>query len=91
MKRTLIAAAVLAVASGSAFAHNVKNPFIYNVTGVTENVDMDGFVRLFGCVTVSSSVGAVVNNNQAVMASAVLAHSAARSSCPSLASAVAMK
>ncbi|HVW49440.1 MAG TPA: hypothetical protein VHC91_03420 [Trinickia sp.] len=72
MKRTLIAAAVLAVASGSAFAHNVKNPFIYNVTGVTENVDMDGFVRLFGCVTVSSSVGAVVKNNQVVMANVTL-------------------
>jgi len=76
MKHTLIAAAVLAVASGSAFAHNVKNPFIYNETGVTENVHMDGFVRLFGCVTVSSTVGAVVNNNQAVMANATLAPTA---------------
>ena len=72
MKRTLIAAAVLAAASGTAFAHNVKNPFIYNVTGVTENVGIDGFVRLFGCVTVSSTVGAVINNNQAVMSSATL-------------------
>jgi hypothetical protein len=65
MKRTLIAAAVLAAASGTAFAHNVKNPFIFNATAVAENVDIDGFVRLFGCVSVSSTVGAVVNNNQA--------------------------
>ena len=72
MKRTLIAAAVLAAASGTAFAHNVKNPFIYNVTGVTENVDIDGFVRLFGCVTVSSTVGAVVHNSQNVMSYATL-------------------
>jgi hypothetical protein len=72
MKRTLIAAAVLAAASGTAFAHNVKNPFIYNVTGVTENVDIDGFVRLFGCVTVSSTVGAVVHNSQTVMSYATL-------------------
>lgn len=72
MKRTLIAAAVLAAASGTASAHYVKNPFIFNVTGVTENVDIDGFVRLFGCVTVSSTVGAVVKNNQAVVANATL-------------------
>ena len=72
MKRTLIAAAVLAAASGTAFAHNVKNPFIYNVTGVTENVDIDGFVRLFGCVTVSSTVGAVVHNAQNVVSYATL-------------------
>ena len=74
MKRTLIAAAVLAAASGTAFAHGheFKDPFIFNATAVSENLGIDGFVRLFGCVTVSSSVGAVVNNNQAVWASATL-------------------
>lgn len=74
MKRTLIAAAVLAAASGTAFAHGqqAKNPFIFNATAVSENVGIDGFVRLFGCVTVSSTVGAVVNNRQAAWASATL-------------------
>ncbi|MGN6086840.1 hypothetical protein [Trinickia sp.] len=72
MKRTLIAAAVLAAASGAAFAHNVKDPYIFNGTSVHENVGIDGFVRLFGCVTVSSTVGAVVNNNQAAWSSATL-------------------
>jgi hypothetical protein len=72
MKRTLIAAAVLAAASGTASAHYIKDPFIFNATGVAENVDIDGFVRLFGCVTVSSTVGAVVKNNQAVWSSATL-------------------
>lgn len=74
MKRTLIAAAVLAVASGTAFAHgpNGKNPYLFNATSVSEHVDIDGFVRLFGCVTVSSSVGAVVNNTQAAISNARL-------------------
>ncbi|RDU97139.1 hypothetical protein [Trinickia dinghuensis] len=72
MKRTLIAAAVLAAASGTAFAHNVKDPYIFNATAVSQNVGIDGFVRLFGCVTVSSTVGAVVNNTQAIMANATL-------------------
>ena len=72
MKRTLIAAAVLAAASGTAFAHNVKNPFIFNATAVAQNVDIDGFVRLFGCVSVSSTVGAVVNNNQVAWSNAML-------------------
>lgn len=72
MKRTLIAAAVLAAASGTASAHYIKDPFIFNATSVHENVGIDGFVRLFGCVTVSSTVGAVVNNNQAVAANVML-------------------
>ena len=72
MKRTLIAAAVLAAASGTAFAHQVKNPYIFNATSVHENVGIDGFVRLFGCVTVSSTVGAVINNTQAVSSNATL-------------------
>ncbi|PMS19473.1 hypothetical protein C0Z18_14275 [Trinickia dabaoshanensis] len=72
MKRTLIAAAVLAAASGTAFAHHVKDPYIFNATSVSENVGIEGFVRLFGCVTVSSTVGAVVNNNQGVVANVTL-------------------
>ncbi|MGG1944331.1 hypothetical protein AB1286_05910 [Trinickia sp. NRRL B-1857] len=72
MKRTLIAAAVLAAASGTAFAHQVKDPYIFNATSVTQNVGIEGFVRLFGCVSVSSTVGAVVNNNQAVVANVTL-------------------
>ena len=72
MKRTIIAAAVLAAASGTAFAHQVKNPYIFNATSVHENVGIDGFVRLFGCVTVSSTVGAVINNTQAVSSNATL-------------------
>ncbi|WP_116136412.1 hypothetical protein [Trinickia diaoshuihuensis] len=72
MKRTLIAAAVLAAASGTAFAHQVKNPYIFNATIVGENVGIEGFVRLFGCVTVSSTVGAVVNNTQAAWSHATL-------------------
>jgi hypothetical protein len=72
MKRTLIAAAVLAAASGTAFAHTVKNPFIFNATAVAEGVGIEGFVRLFGCVSVSSTVGAVVNNTQSVTANATL-------------------
>lgn len=73
MKRTLIAAAVLAAASGTTFAQsNSKDPYIFNATSVTENLGINGFVRLFGCVTVSSTVGAVVNNSQAVRANATL-------------------
>jgi len=74
MKRTLIAAAVLAAASGTAFAHEheFKDPFIFNATAVSENVGIDGFVRLFGCVTVSSTVGAVVNNKQGAWSYATL-------------------
>ncbi len=72
MKHTLIAAAVLVAASGTAFAHNVKDPYIFNATSVAQNVGIDGFVRLFGCVTVSSTVGAVVNNTQMAMSNATL-------------------
>jgi hypothetical protein len=66
MKRTLIAAAVLAVASGSAFAHSLKDPFIYNATSVTEGVGIWGGVLLFGCLDVQNTTGAVVNNTQNV-------------------------
>ncbi|KAF1028524.1 MAG: hypothetical protein GAK40_00898 [Burkholderia plantarii] len=66
MKRTLIAAAMLASAAGSAFAHSTPNPYLYNVTGVTESVGIFGWVQLFGCVSVSSTAGAVINNNQMV-------------------------
>ncbi|WP_028226840.1 hypothetical protein [Paraburkholderia ferrariae] len=64
MKRTLIAAAVLAVSSGSVFAHGWKDPFIFNSTIVNEGVDVWGGVLLYGCVGVSSTTGAVVNNTQ---------------------------
>ncbi|WP_186259681.1 cell wall anchor protein [Burkholderia gladioli] len=64
MKRTVIAAAILAsAATGSAHA---ANAFLYNVTGVTESVGIFGFVGLYGAVGVSSTAGAVINNNQAV-------------------------
>ena len=66
MKRTLIAAAVLAVASGSAFANGPKDPFIFNSTVVTEGVGVWGGVLLFGCVDVQNTTGAVVNNTQNV-------------------------
>jgi hypothetical protein len=73
MKRTLIAVAVLAAASGSAFAHDhLKDPFIFNSTAVGEQVGEVGWVTLFGCVQVSSSAGAVVNNNQNVWVNAKL-------------------
>jgi hypothetical protein len=65
MKRTLIAAAVLAVSSGSVFAHSLKDPFIFNSTVVSEGVSVWGGVLLFGCVDVSNTTGAVVNNTQA--------------------------
>ncbi|AHI63482.1 hypothetical protein [Burkholderia thailandensis] len=70
MKRTLIAAAVLASATGSVFAAP-SNPYLYNVTGVIEHVEMFGAVGLFGCVSVSSTAGAVINNNQTVTLSRV--------------------
>ncbi|POS04533.1 cell wall anchor protein [Burkholderia gladioli] len=64
MKRTVIAAAILAsAATGSAHA---ANAFLYNLTGVTEAVGIFGFVGLYGAVGVSSTAGAVINNNQAV-------------------------
>ncbi|RDK01205.1 hypothetical protein [Paraburkholderia lacunae] len=72
MKRTLIAAAVLAAASSSVFAHSIKNPYIFNATLVGEEVGIEGFVTLFGCVQVSGTAGAVVNNTQNVMTNATL-------------------
>ncbi|WP_322046233.1 hypothetical protein [Paraburkholderia sp. J67] len=65
MKRTLIAAAVLA-ASGSALANGPVDPYIFNATIVGEQVGIVGWVSLFGCVGVSSTAGAVVNNTQTV-------------------------
>ncbi|WP_133647920.1 hypothetical protein [Paraburkholderia flava] len=76
MKRTIIAAAVLAVASGSAFSAPLKNPFIFNATLVGEAVGVEGWVTLFGCVGVSSTAGAVVNNNQNVSVHASLSPNA---------------
>src|SRR5579863_9823662 len=73
MKRTLIAIAVLAAASSSAFAHDRdKDSFLFNYTAVGEKVGVQGWVTLFGCVRVSSSAGAVVQNNQNVWANADL-------------------
>ncbi|OMG70220.1 cell wall anchor protein [Burkholderia ubonensis] len=66
MKRTLIAAAVLLTAAGSVYAAPPK-VFLFNTTGVTETVGIRGWVRIFGCVTVTSTAGAVINNNQTVM------------------------
>ncbi|SEA22884.1 hypothetical protein [Paraburkholderia sartisoli] len=63
MKRTIIAAAVFAAATGSAFA-SPQNPYLFNATMVGEQVGIQGWVTLFGCVDVSSTAGAVVNNNQ---------------------------
>lgn len=76
MKRTLIAAAVLAAASSSVFASPLKNPFIFNATMVGEAVGIEGFVTLFGCVGVSSTAGAVVNNTQTAYANASLSPNA---------------
>ncbi|MGF6777968.1 cell wall anchor protein [Paraburkholderia sp. GAS334] len=63
MKRTIIAAAVFAAATGSAFA-SPSNPYLFNATLIGEQVGIEGWVTLFGCVHVSSTAGAVVNNNQ---------------------------
>ncbi|AOK52202.1 cell wall anchor protein [Burkholderia stagnalis] len=65
MKRTLIAAAVLVTAAGSVYAAPPK-AYLFNTTGVTETVGIRGWVRLFGCVTVTSTAGAVINNTQSV-------------------------
>lgn len=70
MKRTLIAAAVLAVASGSAFAH-VKDPYLFNATIVGEQVGIVGWVTLYGCVDIGSTAGAVVNNTQNVYSAGI--------------------
>jgi hypothetical protein len=71
MKRTLIAAAVFVAASGSAFAAQPK-PYLFNATLVGEAVGVEGLVGLYGCVHVSSTAGAVINNNQSVMVNATL-------------------
>ena len=68
MKRTLIATAVLAAASTSVFASGIKDPYIFNATLVGEEVGVQGWVTLFGCVDVKSTAGAVVNNTQNVWA-----------------------
>ncbi|RQR58648.1 cell wall anchor protein [Burkholderia sp. Bp9125] len=65
MKRTLIAAAVLVTAAGSVYAAPPK-AYLFNTTGVTDTVGIRGWVRLFGCVTVTSTAGAVINNTQSV-------------------------
>ncbi|HWX12209.1 MAG TPA: hypothetical protein VNZ04_09470 [Trinickia sp.] len=64
MKRALIAAALLAVASGSALAHSDKDAYLFNATVVGEQVGVEGLVLLFGCSFVSGTAGAVVNNSQ---------------------------
>jgi len=71
MKRTIIAAAVFAVATSSAFA-SPKDPYIFNATLVGEQVGIAGWVTLFGCVQVSSTAGAVVDNNQNIHVNASL-------------------
>jgi hypothetical protein len=38
--------------------------YLFNATSVGERVGIEGFVLLFGCVSVSSTAGAVINNNQ---------------------------
>lgn len=71
MKRTLIAAAILATATGSAFAAPSSSG-LFNVTAVGEQVGLEGWVQLFGTVKVSSSAGAVINNDQSVNATVTL-------------------
>ncbi|MEX3630563.1 MAG: cell wall anchor protein [Burkholderia sp.] len=64
MKRTVIAAAILAFTAGSAYATEAH---LYDLTAVTEAVGVFGVVGLYGAVHVTSSAGAVINNNQAVV------------------------
>ena len=71
MKRTLIAAAVLVAASGSAFAAPQK-AYLFNATLIGEAVGVEGLVGLYGCVHVSSTAGAVINNSQTVNVNATL-------------------
>ncbi|WP_144137819.1 hypothetical protein [Paraburkholderia sp. BCC1884] len=71
MKRTLIAAAVLVAASSSAFAAPQK-AYLFNATLIGEEVGVEGLVGLYGCVHVSSTAGAVVNNSQSVNVNATL-------------------
>jgi hypothetical protein len=70
MKRTLIAAAVFVAASSSAFA--AKPVYLFNATLVGEAIGVEGLVGLYGCVHVSSTAGAVINNNQSVNVQAAL-------------------
>ena len=72
MKRTLIAAAVFVAASSSAFATPPKAVYLFNTTLVGEAVGVEGLVGLYGCVHVSSTAGAVINNNQMVNVQASL-------------------
>ncbi|MFM0337904.1 autotransporter outer membrane beta-barrel domain-containing protein [Paraburkholderia fungorum] len=71
MKRTLIAAAVLVAASSSVFAAPQK-AYLFNATLVGDAVGVEGMVGLYGCVHVSSTAGAVVNNSQMVNLNASL-------------------
>lgn len=71
MKRTLIAAAILASAASSVYASPPK-AYLFNTTGVTDTVAIHGWVRLFGSVTVTSTAGAVINNNQSVSVAGVV-------------------
>ncbi|MFL9960366.1 hypothetical protein PQR02_04340 [Paraburkholderia sediminicola] len=71
MKRTLIAAAVLVAASGSALAAP-QNAYLFNSMLVGDAIGVEGMVGLYGCVHVSSTAGAVVNNNQSVSVNASL-------------------
>ncbi|KAA1004638.1 hypothetical protein FVF58_31015 [Paraburkholderia panacisoli] len=71
MKRTLIAAAVLAAASGSVLAAPPK-AYLFNTTLIGDAIGVEGMVGLYGCVHVSSTAGAVVNNNQSVNVNASL-------------------
>jgi hypothetical protein len=71
MKRTLIAAAVLVAASSSAFAAPQK-AYLFNATLIGEAIGVEGLVGLYGCVHVTSTAGAVINNNQSVMVHATL-------------------
>ncbi|WP_186060897.1 cell wall anchor protein [Burkholderia gladioli] len=64
MKRTVIAAAILASTAGSAYAADAH---LYDLTAVTEAVGVFGVVGLYGAVHVTSSAGALINNNQAVV------------------------
>ncbi len=71
MKRTLIAAAILASAASSVYASPPK-AYLFNTTGVTDTVAIHGWVRLFGSVTVTSTAGAVINNTQSVSVAGVV-------------------
>ncbi|PTB18372.1 hypothetical protein C9I57_22455 [Trinickia symbiotica] len=72
LKRIFVAAALFAVASGSAFAHSGHHAYLFNATVVDEHVGIEGNVLLFGCASVSGTVGAVVNNAQHVAPHVVL-------------------